>query len=232
MGKNKPSNAGGSEAKAPKVASAVQPTSIVVHIGVGALCFGLGSWSPWTSGMPPAVATQEEPHKAEQKVDRLDVADRAQADDPWAITTHPDMGRDGFNWTQLSMSRTGNFPLGGIKSLTAEMVRQRGQMWVHHTVFARSIPGLVSGLADNLARKIGSWGLADFRRELGALPVVAAYSPDRRYNFGMMDEEYGRVLLQPARTRVQFSTYLDEVEADARRAAEGRAPDEYVSIQQ
>ena len=123
-----------------------RPSSILVHIGVGVLCFGLGSWSPWTSGVPvsPAVVTPQEEARPEQRSKVPTGA--AYSGDPWAFTTHPDMGRDGFNWTQLSMSRAGNFPPGGIKHLTAEMVRTRGQMWVHHTVFARSIPALVLSL--------------------------------------------------------------------------------------
>ena len=32
--------------------------------------------------------------------------------DPWLHTTHPTMAVDGWNWTQLSMSRASNFPKG------------------------------------------------------------------------------------------------------------------------
>ena len=60
--------------------------------------------------------------------------------DPWAHTTHPGMATEGWNWTQLSMSRAGNFPPTGVKQYTMEQVSTKGSMWAWHTTFARSIP--------------------------------------------------------------------------------------------
>ena len=50
------------------------------------------------------------------------------------------MATEGWNWTQLSMSRANNFPRGDVKHITAEQVKEKGAMWVWHTTFSRSIP--------------------------------------------------------------------------------------------
>ena len=105
------------------------------------------------------------------------------------------MATEGWNWTQLSMSRAGNFPKGGVKRLSAEDVRTKGAMWVWHTTFARSIPAVVSGLAAAHAERFAGWSLADYKREWGQNEVVVAYSDDVRFNHGVEDATYGRVVL-------------------------------------
>ena len=62
----------------------------------------------------------------------------------WRYTTHATMGRDGFNWTQLTMSRAGNFPRnsagrGGIREWSVADAEALGPMGVWHKSFgARS----------------------------------------------------------------------------------------------
>ena len=76
--------------------------------------------------------------------------------DPWMYTTHPGMATEGWNWTQLSMSRAGNFPPGGVKRFDEQVVREKGEMWVWHTTFARSIPAVVQGLASEYSQRAPS----------------------------------------------------------------------------
>jgi len=97
---------------------------------------------------------------------------------------------------------------------------------VHHAVYARSVPALVEDLARELADRLGTWSLDDFRREWGSRQVTAAFSPDRRFNFGETDPVYGRVCAQPDRQRILFSEYLATV------AHEHEEDTEFVSIQQ
>ena len=53
------------------------------------------------------------------------------AHDVWEYTTHPGMAEEGFNWTQLSMSRSGNFPNTFVKHMQAADVEH-----VHKMAFA------------------------------------------------------------------------------------------------
>ena len=165
-------------------------------------------------------------------------AGAAAGHDPWRYTTHPTMGRDGFNWTQLSMSRAGNFPRnsagrGGIREWSVADAEALGPMGVWHKSFARSIPARIDGLAKNWSDTLSRWSLSDFRAAWGHLPVVAAFSPDHMFQRGIGDARHGRRLLAPHRQRVGFGEFLDLVEADAARAAAGGgAPVEHVSVQQ
>ena len=45
----------------------------------------------------------------------------------------------------------------------------------------------------------------------GDKSVVAAYSPDRRFNYGSQDPQWGRVLMSPDRKQIQFREYIDDV---------------------
>ena len=77
-------------------------------------------------------------------------------EDAWAYTTHPTMGRDGFNWTQLSMSRAGNFPRnsagrGGIREWSVADAEALGPMGVWHKSFARSIPARIDATSRSSA---------------------------------------------------------------------------------
>jgi hypothetical protein len=116
---------------------------------------------------------------------------------------------------------------GGVKKLHVDMIREKGAMWVHHTTFARSIPALVEGLSGEWASKLGRWSLEEFRRQWGHLSVVAAYSPDRRFNYGASDAVWGRVLMSPDRRQVQFSNFMDEVISGRSETGE-----EFISVQQ
>ena len=105
--------------------------------------------------------------------------------DPWAHTTHPGMATEGWNWTQPSMSRRGNFKDGDVKRYTAEMVREQGAWWVWHTTFARrSSRG--PGSWRVVLERLRGWGLADFRREWGHNEVVVAHSDHPHFNRGVM----------------------------------------------
>ena len=106
--------------------------------------------------------------------------------DAFSHTTHPDMATDGFNWTQLSMSRANNFPSGTIKYLDAATIKERGAMHAWHTTFARSIPALVSGLGDDVAASFSGWRREDYRRHWGEKDVVVAFSPDEMFQRGVL----------------------------------------------
>ena len=148
----------------------------------------------------------------------------APGQDAWAQTTHPGMATAGWNWTQLSMSRASNFPPGGVKRYTAQMVEEKGAMWVWHTTFARSIPAVVEGLAAEYATEIQHWSLDEYRRRWGQNEVVVAISDDRRFNRGVSDEQYGRLIQHPDRVRRTFHEYLD--------LAQNSVPGEHVAVQQ
>lgn len=134
------------------------------------------------------------------------------------------MASAGWNWTQLYMSRAGNFPPGGFRRYTADMVKERGAMWVWHTTFARSIPAVVEGLASAHANEIHHWPLAEYRRRWGGNRVVVAFSDDRRFNRGQPDATYGRIISHPDRIASTMGEYLDLVASPT----EG----EHVAVQQ
>jgi hypothetical protein len=144
--------------------------------------------------------------------------------DPWVHTTHPRMGTDGWNWTQLSMSRTGNFPGGDIKRFGADVLREKGAMWLWHTTYARSIPALITGLGKEYSDVMQHWKFKDYRERWGANTVVVAISDDTRFNRGVPDPVYGRLIQHPDRVRHTFHEYLDMVEA--------AVPGEHVAVQQ
>lgn len=134
------------------------------------------------------------------------------------------MATEGWNWTQLSMSRRGNFKDGDVKRYTAEMVREQGAWWVWHTTFARSIPAVVQGLGAQYSERLRGWGLADFRREWGHNEVVVAHSDHPHFNRGVSDPTYGRLVRHPDRVRRTFAEFVDL----ATNPPEG----EHVSVQQ
>ena len=144
-------------------------------------------------------------------------------ENPWRHTTHPTMAQDGWNWTQLSMSRSGNFPATGVKQLTAQEVREKGAMWVWHTTFARSIPAVVQGLAAEY-RHMADWTFDDYRREWGSNKVVVAFSDHPNFNRGQADPTYGRLVMHPDRVQMPFDEYLD--------LASNPHPGEHLAVQQ
>ena len=146
------------------------------------------------------------------------------ASDPWVHTTHPGMATEGWNWTQLSMSRAGNFRDNDIKRYTADMVRREGAMWVWHTTFARSIPAVVQGLGSEIADPMRGWKVEDFRRRWGQNNVVVAFSDHENFNRGVADPEYGRLVRHPDRVQHSFADFLD--------LSNNPAPGEHVSVQQ
>ena len=146
--------------------------------------------------------------------------------DPWAHTTHPGMATEGWNWTQLGMSRTSNFPGGDVKHYSADDVATKGAMWVWHTTFARSIPATVRGLAKEHADRIQHWGLEDYRRHWGRNEVVVAFSDHPNFNRGVGDPKYGRLIRHPDRRNMPMSDYIDLVQG------ESANPDEHISVQQ
>lgn len=150
-------------------------------------------------------------------------------DDAWAWTTNPTMGSDGFNWTQLSMSRAGNFPNGGIKYFDVDAIRERGAMWVWHTTFARSIPAVVSNIAQEYASKFEGWTREDYRRAWGDLDIVASFSPDALFQRGRLHRNAeGRRHQTLHRQRMRFGEFLDVLHA-----AETSTPVvEHVSVSQ
>ena len=145
-------------------------------------------------------------------------------EDAWAYTTHPTMATAGWNWTQLGMSRTGNFPGNDIKHLTAAEVKERGAMWVWHTTFARSIPATVSGLASQYSDVIKDWSLNEYRKRWGQNTVVVAFSDHPNFNRGVPDHKYGRLVRHPDRQQRTFSEYLDMVD--------NPHPEEHIAVQQ
>ena len=60
--------------------------------------------------------------------------------DPWKSSTHPNIGKEGFNWTQLSMSRVGNFPATGVKMYTAEQATDLPSTVAHNLSFLALCP--------------------------------------------------------------------------------------------
>ena len=124
------------------------------------------------------------------------------------------MATEGWNWTQLSMSRAGNFRNDDIRYLQASEVTEHGAMWVWHTTFARSIPATVKGLAKEHAAQIQHWSLEEYRRRWGRNNIVVAYSDHPNFNRGVRDAKYGRLVRHPDRKQHTFSEYLDMVAAD------------------
>jgi len=147
--------------------------------------------------------------------------------DAFSHTTHPDMATDGFNWTQLSMSRANNFPSGTIKYLDAATIKERGAMHAWHTTFARSIPALVSGLGDDVAASFSGWRREDYRRHWGGKDVVVAFSPDEMFQRGVLRSGLRR-LQAPHRQRMRFDAFLD-AQAESERVI---PPLEHVAVQQ
>ena len=187
-----------------------KPRSQVVSLSLSmagmVLAFALG----WGSrGMHPADAAQSGP-------------------DVWEHTTHPGM-RDGFNWTQLSMSRSNNFPPTFVRHLSVEEVQQGGAFSVWHRTYARSIPALISGLARNWSIRIGAWTLDDFLREWGDQPVTVAFSQDEKFQRGIAHPTEGRVVLAPDRLQLPFREFVRlQREQQSRRGG----PIEHIAVQQ
>ena len=123
-------------ARPPQTESKPQAVSTSLSVAGMVLSFALG-WGG--RGMRPDDATQE-----------------SGAPDAWEHTTHPGM-REGFNWTQLSMSRAGNFPPTFVRHLSVEEIEQRGAFSVWHRTYARSIPAIISGLARNWSTRMSAW---------------------------------------------------------------------------
>jgi len=130
--------------------------------------------------------------------------------DPWAWTTNSNMGTDGFNWTQLSFARAGNFRDGDIKRLTAEDVRERGALYVWHTTFARSIPALVSDLGKNYTAHFAGWTREDYRRAWGEKVVSASFAPTSQFQRGRLySNAEGRRHQSLHRQQMPFVEFLD-----------------------
>jgi hypothetical protein len=129
--------------------------------------------------------------------------------DLWEQTTHPGMARDGFNWTQLSMSRSGNFPPSFVKVMdVSELQQPGGQFAVWHRTYARSIPAVIHGLARNFSARFENWHIDDYLRAWGEQPVVVAFSPDEKFQRGVAHPEHGRVVMSPDRQRLQFREFV------------------------
>ena len=137
------------------------------------------------------------------------------------------MATAGWNWTQLSMARAGNFRDGKIKRFSAQEVHDRGAMWLWHSTYSRSIPAVIDGLGDEWAGRMKDWTYDDYRANWGEQPVVGAFSDDMRYNRGVSDETYGRLVQHPHRERIRFSEFLDLLIAHR-----SGAPAEHVAVQQ
>jgi len=131
------------------------------------------------------------------------------------------MATDGFNWTQLSMSRANNFPSGTIKYLDAATIKERGAMHAWHTTFARSIPALVSGLGDDVAASFSGWRREDYRRHWGEKDVVVAFSPDEMFQRGVLRSGLRR--LQARRLVLHRTGGLRRRPRPDEAAGEGRA---------
>jgi len=146
------------------------------------------------------------------------------AHDPWIATTHPKMGTEGWNWTQLAFTRASNFPAGGVKRYSAQEVKEKGQMWLWHTAYARSVPTIIEGLGKEYSDRISKWKIADYRREWGPNKVTVAFSDISNFNSGRSDPNYGRVINHPDRVMYTMNEFLDLVA--------NPHPDEHIAVQQ
>ena len=173
-------------ARPPQTESKPQAVSTSLSVAGMVLSFALG-WGG--RGMRPDDATQ------------------SGAPDAWEQTTHPGM-REGFNWTQLSMSRAGNFPPTFVRYLSVEEIEQRGAFSVWHRTYARSIPAIISGLARNWSTRMSAWTLDDYLREWGEQPVVVAFSRDEKFQRGVAHPTEGRVVLAPDRLQLPFKQFV------------------------
>lgn len=191
---------------------------------VAALAFAVGYGARSAHVPTPPAAAPAPP--AERAAHDLGVGGvgAAPGQDPWLHTTHPGMATQGWNWTQLSMSRAGNFPNNAIKRFHADQLRERGPMWAWHTTYARSIPAVVEGLGERFAADKRAWTVADYRREWGHNRVTTAFSDDRNFNRGTPHPTYGRLVRQPERRGMPFSEAIDLMTSPR--------TDEFVSVQQ
>ena len=135
--------------------------------------------------------------------------------------------REGFNWTQLSMSRAGNFPLTFVRHLSVEEIEQRGAFSVWHRTYARSIPALISGLARNWSTRMSAWTLDDCLREWGEQPVTVAFSRDEKFQRGVAHPTEGRVVLAPDRRQLPFKQFVALQREQQSRAA---GPVEHIAV--
>ena len=186
-------------ARPPQTESKPQAVSTSLSVAGMVLSFALG-WGG--RGMRPDDATQ------------------SGAPDAWEHTTHPGM-REGFNWTQLSMSRAGNFPPTFVRHLSVEEIEQRGAFSVWHRTYARSIPAIISGLARNWSTRMSAWTLDDFLREWGEQPVVVAFSRDEKFQRGVAHPTEGRVVLAPDRLQLPFKQFVALQREQLRKAVMG-----------
>ena len=119
--------------------------------------------------------------------------------------THPTMATEGWNWTQLSMSRRSNFRDDDIKRITAEDVKREGAVGL-----ARSQDR--SRRCQRSRRRVRQRHPAlDQRRvppTVGANKVVVAFSDSAKFNHGEDDPEYGRVVVHPDRVQKTFVNTL------------------------
>ena len=157
---------------------------------------------------------------------RPDDATQSGAPDAWEHTTHPGM-REGFNWTQLSMSRAGNFPPTFVRHLSVEEIEQRGAFSVWHRTYARSIPAVISGLARNWSTRMSAWTLDDYLREWGEQPVIVAFSRDEKFQRGVAHPTEGRVVLAPDRLQLPFKQFVSLQREQLSRAA---GPVEHIAV--
>ena len=159
---------------------------------------------------------------------RPDDAAQSGAPDVWEHTTHPGM-REGFNWTQLSMSRANNFPPTFVRHLSVEEIEERGAFSVWHRTYARSIPALISGLARNWSTRMSAWTLDDFLREWGEQPVTVAFSRDEKFQRGVAHPTEGRVIEAPDRLQLPFKEFVRLQREQQSRAG---GPVEHIAVQQ
>jgi hypothetical protein len=136
--------------------------------------------------------------------------------------------REGFNWTQLSMSRANNFPPTFVRHLSVEEIEQRGAFSVWHRTYARSIPALISGLARNWSTRMSAWTLDDFLREWGEQPVTVAFSRDEKFQRGVAHPTEGRVVLAPDRLQLPFREFVRLQREQQSRAG---GPVEHIAVQ-
>jgi jumonji domain-containing protein 7 len=158
------------------------------------------------------------------------VEDGIEVNDIWQSSANSNMGTDGFNWTQVSLSRENNFPKTDLRihEFAAEDFNNPDEEpRLFHKIYSRSVPGVVRGYAKELSGHLGTWTLDHVEKEWGQQRAVAAYSPHNSFQ-----RPVDGTLVSPHQQMEQMSEIIQSLRIQAELYKEGKEQDEYVAVQQ
>jgi hypothetical protein len=152
------------------------------------------------------------------------------AQDIWQSSANSLMVTDGFNWTQLSMSRPSNFPKTDLRvhEFSADdLIDPQEEPRLFHKLYMRSIPGVVRGYASELSGHFGGWTLDDVEREWGGQRAVVSYSPHNNFQ-----RPVNGSLVSPHQQMEEISQTVKALRVQADLFKAGGKQDEFVAVQQ